>query len=125
MSFFKEIQTLQEQLESFGHTVYTPSEEGTGTDYSKLSPKESADLKQHFIDKHIEKIRASDAILVANYDKNGITGYIGANSFLEMGIAYALGKKIFLLNDVPQQPNSAEVCGLKPCILKHNLTQLK
>jgi len=34
------------------------------------------------------------------YTKKGICNYIGANSFAEIALAFYLGKKIFLLNDV-------------------------
>jgi nucleoside 2-deoxyribosyltransferase len=114
MHFFDEMLALKAELESMGFGVFMPDREGLDIDYAKLSQKEQIDLKQTFIDRHIAHIHNSDAILVANYNKNGHENYIGANSFLEMGIAYALGKKIFLLNDIPEQSNSAEIRGLKP-----------
>ncbi len=121
MNFFSDIEQLKKELENLGFKVFTPSKEGTGTDYSKLSKQEQADMKQDFIDKHIEKIRESDAILIANYSKNGVENYIGANTFLEMAFAYILKKKIFILNNIPNQPNSVEIEGLKPISLKGNL----
>ena len=35
-------------------------------------------------------IKDADAILVANFDKNGIKDYVGGNSFLEMGFTHVL-----------------------------------
>jgi hypothetical protein len=65
---------------------------------------------------HLEKIKKGDAILVLNERLKDIDGYIGANSFLEMGFALCLNKKIFLLNKIPDQPNSVEIGGMMPTI---------
>lgn len=124
MKFFAEIERLKKELENLGFKVFAPSEEGTGTDYSKLSKQEQANLKQDFIDKHIDKIKESDAILLANYAKNDIKDYIGANTFLEMAFAYILKKPIFILHGVPEQPNTVEIEGLKPIPLEGNLNSL-
>ena len=124
MHFFDKIIALKKTLEELGHSVETPDREGLDTDYSKLSDQEQIDLKQKFIDGHIEKIKRSDAVIIANYPKNGRENYIGANSFLEMGIAYTLGKKIFLLHNIPDQENSVEIRGLKPSALGGDMSRL-
>ena len=122
MDFFTEIEQLKGELENLGFAVLIPDKEGTGIDYSRLSKQEQIDLKRGFIDKHIEKIKKSDSILVANYTKNGIKDYIGANTFLEMAFAYILKKKIYILNDIPAQSNTLEIEGLKPIVLKRDLS---
>ena len=121
MKFFSKIELLQDELEKNGFTVFAPEADETGVDYSKLSKHEQTDVKKNFIDNHIEKIQKSDAILIANYTKNGITNYIGANTFLEMGFAYILKKKIFLLNEIPEQQNTVEIEALRPILLNGNL----
>jgi len=50
--------------------------------------------------------------------------YIGANTFLEMAFAYILKKPIFILNNIPEQPNTVEIEGLKPILLNGNLNAL-
>lgn len=124
MKFFAEIKQLKKELENLGVKVFIPYKEWTGTDYSKFSKQEQADMKQSFIDMHIDKIRKSDSILIANYTKNGIKDYIGANTFLEMGFAYILKKKIFILNSIPKQANTVEIEGLKPIVLNGNLNTI-
>ena len=124
MQFFTEIEQLKKELENLDFKVFTPSEEGTGTDYSKLSKQEQADMKQDFIDRHIDKIRKSDAILIANYTKNEVKDYIGANTFLEMAFTYILNKSIFILNSIPEQTNTVEIEGLKPIVLNGKLNSL-
>ena len=48
-------------------------------------------------------IMGSDAILVCNYDKNGIKNYVGGNTLMEIGFAYTADKKIFLMNPIPTE----------------------
>ena len=126
MKFIKEMEKLKLGLEKKGFLVFIPDlNEGKVFDYDKLCINEKADAKKAFIDEHLEKIKKSDAIIVANYKKNDVKNYIGANSFLEMGFAYAFGKKIFLLNNVPSQANIIEILGLKPICLDGNLDYLE
>ena len=73
---------------------------------------------------HYNKIVASDAILVVNEDKNGIKNYIGGNSFMEIGYAYILDKKIFLLNQVPEMLYTTEITAMKPIVLSGDLTKI-
>ena len=42
-----------------------------------------------------------DAVLVLNYEKNGVAGYIGAGVLMEMAVAHSLGKPIFILFPLP------------------------
>lgn len=65
-----------------------------------------------------------DAILVANYDKNNIKNYIGGNTFLEMGFAHILNKKIFLLNDIPDMIYIDEIKTMQPIIINGNLKKV-
>ncbi len=126
MKFIEEMKNLKLGLEKKGFLVFIPDlNEGKAVDYDKLCINEKADMKQEFIDKHLEKIKKSDAIIVANYKKNDVRDYVGANSFLEMGFAYAFEKKIFLLNNVPSQANMVEILGLGPICLDGNLDYLE
>src|SRR3989344_5557359 len=43
-------------------------------------------------------MQGADAVLVANFDKNGIKNYIGGNTLMEIGFAHVLNQKIFLWN---------------------------
>jgi len=59
-----------------------------------------------------------------NEKQRDVEGYIGSNSFLEMGFAFVLQKKIFILNKVPDQSNTEEILGLEPVELLGNLHRL-
>lgn len=52
---------------------------------------------------HMDKVKAPStaAILVANFDKHGIPGYVGPNTFAEIAVAFSQNKPIFLLNGLP------------------------
>jgi nucleoside 2-deoxyribosyltransferase len=76
------------------------------------------------IGEHLVKIQKSDCVLVVNEPLKGIAGYIGANTFLEMGFAYALGKTIYTLNELPEQPNSLEIKGLLSTVISGDLLKI-
>jgi hypothetical protein len=82
-------------------------------------------IKYDVIKVYFEEIKNSDAIIVINEEKNGVKGYIGGNAFLEIGFAYVLGKKIFLLNDIPNLPIKDEIIAMKPIVLNGDLSQIK
>ncbi len=124
IKFFNEIKDLKNKLELLDYNIFSPAEDGTEIDYQKLTFEEQINIKSKFIDEHLDKIKKSDAILVANYDKNGVRNYIGANTFLEMAFAYVLNKPIFLLNDIPSQDNGVEIRGMKPVVLRGNLNKI-
>ena len=88
--------------------------------------QETLRLKQKYeqdaIREHWEVIQNSDKVLILNYDKHGIPGYIGGNSFLEMGFAYILRKPIYLLNPIPKMPYyETEIIAMKPVVLNGEL----
>ena len=69
-------------------------------------------------------IQHSDAILLANYDKKNIENHIGGNSFLEMGFAHVLGKKIYLLHTIPTMLYSDEIKAMQPVELDGDISKL-
>jgi len=53
----------------------------------------------------------ADAILVLNYEKNGIANYVGGNTLMEIAFAHTNGKKVFLMNPVPQDVSYSDEIG--------------
>lgn len=90
-------------------------------DYAVLPKAMRAPTKSILIHAHVDKINVSDAVLIYNISLDDRENYIGANTFLEMGFAFAFGKKIYLLNDIPNQPNTDEIAGMLPICLKGHL----
>jgi len=134
MKFARQMDKVRKQLEGRGYVVFVPEfvddfiNGKLGWRLGTLSEKEGAEKKkQHdLIRKHYQKIKRADAILVLNYTKKGIKNYIGGNSFLEMGFAYILKKKIYLLNPLPKVSfYYEEVLAMEPIVLNGDLFKIK
>lgn len=68
----------------------------------------------------------ADALLVINYDRHGVKNYIGGNTFLEMGFAYVLNMKIFVMNPIPNMPfYGTEIVAMKPVVINGDLSKIK
>ncbi len=102
-----------------GHNVMVPQDnEDHVAGCVNNDPTSDRKIQHGLIKKHFEKIDASDAILVLNFTKNGTEYYIGANTFLEMGVAFRRGIKIFLLNPIPDNPYIwDEAVAMQPIVL--------
>ena len=138
IAFQDEILSVKQKLEELGHEIKIwPSEiqDGSGKlisvqEYYRIrhsannDEKWVWDRKAEAIMDHFNKIAWSDAILVANYDKNNIKNYVGGNTLMEMGLAFFLNKKIYFLNEVPEVSYKEEILGVKPIILKGNLNKI-
>jgi len=135
LAFSKEIGEIAEKLKSLGHEVFLPetSEKILAglIDVAEVE-KEKQDgtaaqrtIKNNAIINHYNKIKESEAILALNYDKNGIKNYIGGSVFLEIGFAFVLAKKIFLLNDISDMSYRDEIIAMQPIIINNDLNKIK
>jgi hypothetical protein len=127
MTNYGKMVCLRDNLTGFGHEVFIPEpalcrhleqiNKGNYIDTCTLK------IKYDFIRGHCGNIIKSDCILVANYDKNGIKNYVGGNTFLEMGFAFVMGRKIYLVNPIPDvEFYYQEIKAMKPIILKGKLS---
>lgn len=138
IAFYHQMQILRRKLEKRGHQVKIPPnrvKDKTGklipvTDYYHLKKRTNKNNSwvwhrvQQLIRNHFNKIEWADAILAANYDKNNIRHYIGGNLFLEIGLAFYLKKKIFLLNPIPDMHYTEEILGMKPQALNGKISKI-
>ncbi len=113
MHHITEMLTAKKTLEALGYEIETPNASEANA-YNKLSPEERAKKKDHLIREHLNKISESDAVLIFNGEKNGVSGYIGGNSLMEMAFAYAQGIEIFVLNDARTMGYADEIYGMQP-----------
>lgn len=81
-------------------------------------------IEQNSIRKNFIRIKRAESVLVLNYNKNGIEYYIGGNTFLEIGFAFILEKKIFILNPIPNMSYAQEIMAMEPTILNNSLRNL-
>jgi hypothetical protein len=138
IAFYDEMQKIKEELEKKGHVVDLPpikvgekyGKPMSVKDYYEIRKKSGEevkwvwDLKKDAMLEHFGKVAWSEAILVANYDKNGVEGYIGANTLIEMGVALYLNKPIYLLNKIPEISYEEEILGMQPIILDGDLNKI-
>jgi hypothetical protein len=85
------------------------------TDIGKINKGINKD--KIILDKDIILLKEVDALLICNFKKGREENHIGPYSLIIMSIAYALGKKIYLLYDIPNKYvdtiNSLEIESLK------------
>ena len=142
MAFYKEMESVKDQLSKLNHEAKTPElalevpqkfgggkkayfsryiKENGGIDAFPIGHK-IWDLKGGAIKDHYEKIDWADAVLIINHEKQGIEGYVGGNTLIEIGVAFYLKKKIYILNNVSSNLSyKQEIMGMKPVILNGDL----
>lgn len=132
LDFTKEINEVRNKLKESGHKHKVVIPRGSELILSNTitlqeiriaGPKHKQD--GDVIRYYYKQIQNSDAILVLNYDKRGIKNYIGGNTFLEIGFAHVLGKKIFLTNPVPEiEYYKTEIEAINPIIIHGDFSLL-
>lgn len=129
MTFSKEIAEYGKKLKKIGHEIILPlnydhySEKSLEAEDSNESIKNKID--HHLIRSYFREILDSDGILIVNLEKNNIKNYIGGNTFLEMGFAHVLDKKIFLLNPIPKVGYQDEIIAMQPIVINGDLTKIQ
>jgi hypothetical protein len=125
---------VQEGLEDRGYTALMPitAEEMRETGNFNVADHKTwyddpADFAQKtaYIKHHLNKIDEADAVVLANYEKNGVAGYVGGNMLLELFYAWLHEKPTFLLYPVTaEQPLYEEVMGLSPTVIHGDLDRM-
>ena len=129
MQFHNEMADVQRKLIDRGFTVFVPgelddihkNESYMGTDEERITAK----IEYDFIREHFKRIEQSDAILVLNYQKKNIPGYIGGNTFLEMGYAFGLDKKVYLFYPIPEMDYKTEMYAIQPVVIDGDLSKIE
>ena len=100
MHFYKEMQNCQEYLMAKGIEAIIPKDEGSLPEI--MSEEEFRTFKKRVSSAYLRKIRDKEtaAVLVFNAPKKGIDNYIGANTFVELAMAFAWNRSIYLMNDI-------------------------
>lgn len=129
MQFTEKMLETKEALDKLGHNAFVTSlhvalvgKTDEEKEKIKLHQKYNMDAIRHFW----KAMQGADAVLVLNYDKNGIKNYIGGNTLMEIGFAHVLNQKIFLLNPIPEIPfYKTEIEAVKPIIINGDLKLIK
>ncbi len=126
-NFYDKISSIKSELEKAGHIISLPNcfdDPGTEDRYRNLGSKEHTEWKSKMLKHSTGVIEHNDAVLVLNFEKNGIENYIGGATFLEMYDAFRLDKKIFLYNDIPNGILHDEIIGFDPVLINQNLAKI-
>lgn len=134
LDFSDEVWKIAEKLKVLGHAVILPQTieriaSGEVTYDQIMEEKETGEIsnriiKQDLFRYYYGQIKNSDVVLVTNFDKKGIEGYIGGAVFLEMGYAHILDKKIYLLKEIPKMGYTDEIKGMQPIVINEDLSQI-
>lgn len=135
-SFYKHANEIADQLRKVGYQAIVPTTamemRGSG-DYDIIKAKTWLRDPKDFKRKHVlamdhfeEVAKNADAVLIVNDDKPGKPAYIGPNTFMEWGVAYYLGKPVYVLNGVAKTANTyEEVYGMSAGVLDGDLAKIK
>ncbi len=128
MQHTEKLVSLRDRLIKMGHKAFVTT---LADPFIGKSDEEKERIKIYH-KKHKDAIRefwrmmqGADAVLVANFDKNGVKNYIGGNTLMEIGFAHVLNQKIFLLNQIPDIPfYKTEIEAMKPIIIDGDLSKI-
>jgi len=128
MQFVDKMLEVQKELSKLGREAFTTSlhknlvgKTDEEIEKIKLHQKYNMDAIRVFW----REMQGADAILVLNFDKNGIQNYVGGNTLMEIGFAHVLNQKIFLWNPIPEMPHcKTEIEAMKPIIINGDLSKI-
>jgi len=128
MQFTEKMVETRNKLSKMGHDAFVTDlhEAFIGkTDEEKEIIKIDQKNNQDVIREFWNIMQGADAVLVLNYDKNGISNYVGGNTLMEMGFAHVLNQKIFLLYPIPEILfYKTEIKAMNPIILDGDLSKI-
>lgn len=135
IDFYKDVVDLKNQLVQRGFSVLIPElaekmerENNFDVKFHKQSfyGKNPASARARAIKVHFKKIARSESILVVNKTKHGIHGYIGANCLMEIGLAYYLAKRIYVLHPILKTAAYfEEFSAINPIVVNGDLSQIE
>jgi len=124
MAFIDDMEALAARLSATGFLVSTPEREESDLQLETLSLEAAVARKADFLNDYFDEIRRSDIVLIANFEKHGIPGYIGANSLMEAACAHELGKPVVYLFPVGEQSCQLEALAISTGVLHGDTARL-
>jgi len=124
---YDKVAPVKARLEAMGHIITPPNsydEPMKEEEMKVISAEAHRKWKADMIKLQDAKVKSNDAILVLNYEKNGQPNYIGGATFLEIFRAFDAGKKIFLINPVPDGIFKDELLGMGPIVINGDLAKM-
>lgn len=134
-AFYEHVNQLADELAAMGFNAVVPAtakKMREKNNYSVESMKTWYKNPGDFVKKaelmrgHFDEVAKGDVVLVVNDEKHGVSGYIGSNVLLEMGLGFYLNKPIYVLNPIsPDVSNYEEVVGMGSVFINGDLRKIK
>ena len=133
-AFYRRANEIASELRAMGWRVVVPEtarKMRRSGDYDVAKVKtwmnnpELFKLKHRLATNHFNEVTKADAVLVVNDHKPGFPNYIGPNSTMEWGLAYHLGKPVFMLNGVTKDSNFYEEVYGMSTVIDGDLSKIK
>ncbi len=121
MTFAQDMLDIKQQLESLGHQAIVPANTEQYAAGVRDAERKWENVEGDVIRAYYHQIREQDAVLILNKDKHQVKHYVGGNGLIEMAFAHVLGKKIFLLNPIPDLQYKDEIASMHPMVLHGNI----
>lgn len=129
MQFTDKMVEYCDQLKKLGHDAFVTDlhksmigKNAEQIEEIKIHQKNNMDAIREFW----RAMQGADAVLVLNFDKNGIENYVGGNTLMEIGFAHVLNQKIFMLNPIPEMPYcKSEIEAVRPIVINGDLSLIK
>lgn len=129
MQYTEKMIEARDELISHGHNAFVTNlaapfigKTDEEKEAIKIHQKNNCDAIREFW----RLMQGADAVLVMNFDKNGIKNYIGGNTLMEIGFAHVLDQKIFLCNPIPEiSYYKSEIEAIKPIIINGNYSLIR
>jgi len=127
MHFSKEMLEAKNMLEKLGHEVMVPSDVNECLKNPELNMDLNYCMESDIDKKDFDQVAKSDGIVVLNYERNDVKGYVGGATLMEIGLARHLNKKIFLLFNPPKEEDlryALEIKVARPIVLNGDLNNI-
>ncbi len=131
MKFTEDMVKIQKQLIELGHDAVIPLGAEPHlldkTFVDNLDDNLPFCITNDIMRKNFQQVADCEAVLVLNYKRNDVEGYIGVSALLEMGVAHYLNKKIFLIQKTPDYKDARwahEVAIMQPTIITGDLAKI-
>lgn len=132
MTFAHDMIDLKQKLKELGHTVVLPigmePHLNDSTFVDNLDKNLAFCIEDDVMLRNFKQIEDQEGILVFNKEKNNTPGYMGISTLMECAIARYLGKKVFIMYDIPDYNThrwAHEVTIMQPTFLHGNLEKIQ
>ena len=124
-AFYSKLTEYKVKLEQLVHEVFMPNcWDCPETEAKFRGTREHAKFKAEMFRRSENTIKDMDGVLVLNFDKNEQKNYIGGATFLEIYDDFRMNKKIFFINEIPDNMLKDELIGFSPVVIDNDLTKI-